>query len=77
MSLSGKAIILFSYNKSFFISICYCIQGKVLAISVDNFTQDRLADFIFWNKVKPAADPLECNPFFQRVDEEEYLNDRK
>lgn len=49
-------------------------QGKVRAISVDNFTQDRLADFMFWNKVKPAANLLECNPYFQREDEEEYLN---
>lgn len=49
-------------------------QGKVRAISVDNFTQDRLADFMFWNKVKPAANLLECNPYFQREDEEKYLN---
>lgn len=48
-------------------------EGKVRAISVDNFTQDRLADFMFWNKVKPAANLLECNPFFQRQDEEKYL----
>lgn len=48
-------------------------QGKVRAISVDNFTQDRLADFLFWNQVKPAANLLECNPYFQRPDEEVYL----
>lgn len=48
--------------------------GKVRAISVDNFTQDRLADFLFWNKVKPAANLLECNPYFQRADEQAYLN---
>lgn len=48
-------------------------QGKVRAISIDNFTQDRLADFIFWNKVKPATNLLECNPYFQRPDEEAYL----
>ncbi len=48
-------------------------QGKVRAISVDNFTQDRLADFMFWNKVKPAANLLECNPYFQRPEEEAYL----
>ena len=30
-------------------------EGKVRAIGVDNFTQDRLADFLFWNKVKPAV----------------------
>ena len=44
-------------------------EGKVRAIGVDNFTQERLADFLFWNKVKPAVNLLECNPFFQREDE--------
>ncbi len=48
-------------------------EGKVRAIGVDNFTQDHLADFLFWNKVKPAVNLLECNPFFQRKDELEYL----
>lgn len=51
-------------------------QGKIRAISVDNFTQDRLADFMFWNKIKPATNLLECNPYFQRKDEEEYLNEQ-
>lgn len=49
-------------------------EGKVQAIGVDNFTQDRLADFIFWNRVKPAVNLLECNPFFQREDEKNYLD---
>mgnify|MGYP002675539030 CR=1 FL=1 len=47
--------------------------GKIRAIGVDNFTQDRLADFLFWNRVKPAVNLLECNPFFQREDERAYL----
>lgn len=51
-------------------------QGRIRAISVDNFTQDRLADFIFWNKIKPATNFLECNPYFQRLDEEEYLKEQ-
>ena len=48
-------------------------DGKVRSIGVDNFTEDRLADFIFWNKVKPAVNLLECNPFFQRENERAYL----
>ena len=32
-----------------------CEDGKVKAIGVDNFTQDRMADFLFFNKVKPAV----------------------
>lgn len=41
---------------------------------MDNFTQDRLADFIFFNKVKPAVNLIECNAFFQREDDLTYLN---
>lgn len=48
-------------------------EGRIRAIGVDNFTQDRLADFLFWNRVKPAVNLLECNPFFQREDELAYL----
>ena len=47
--------------------------GRIHAIGVDNFTQNRLADFLFWNTVKPAVNLLECNPFFQREDERAYL----
>lgn len=47
--------------------------GKLRAIGVDNFTQEKLADFLFWNRVKPAVNLLECNPFFQREDELAYL----
>lgn len=48
-------------------------EGKVRAIGVDNFTQDKLADFLFWNRVKPAVNLIECNAFFQREDERAYL----
>ena len=51
-------------------------SGQVRAIGVDNFTQDRLADFMFWNKVKPAVNLLECNPFFQREDERAFLESK-
>lgn len=49
-------------------------EGKVRAIGVDNFAQDRLADFIFFNKVKPAVNLIECNAFFQREDDLAYMN---
>lgn len=49
-------------------------QGKVRAIGIDNFTQDRTAEFLFFNKVKPMVNLLECNPYFQREDEKEYLD---
>ena len=44
-------------------------EGKVKSIGVDNFTQDRIADFLFFNKVKPAVNMIECNAYFQREDE--------
>ena len=51
-------------------------EGKVKAIGVDNFTQDRMADFLFFNKVKPAVNMIECNAYFQREDENRYLNEQ-
>ena len=47
--------------------------GKARAIGVDNFTPDKLADFVFWNKVKPAVNLIECNAFFQREEDRRYL----
>lgn len=48
-------------------------QGKARTIGVDNFTQDRMADFLFFQQTKPAVNMLECNVFFQREDERVYL----
>ena len=48
-------------------------EGKVKSIGVDNFTQDRMADFLFFNKVKPAVNMIECNTYFQRENECQYL----
>ena len=50
--------------------------GKVRAIGVDNFTQERLGDFLFWNKLKPAINFLECNPFYQRESDRDYLESK-
>lgn len=51
--------------------------GKIRAIGVDNFTQDKLADFVFWNKVKPAVNFIECNPLYQREGERAYADSKK
>ena len=51
-------------------------DGKVRSIGVDNFTQDRMADFLFFNKVKPAVNMIECNAYFQREDERRYLDEQ-
>ena len=50
--------------------------GKARAIGVDNFTPDKLADFVFWNKVKPAVNLVECNAFFQREEDRRYMESR-
>lgn len=51
-------------------------EGKVKAIGVDNFTQDKLADFLFFNKVKPAVNMIECNAFYQRKGELAYMKEQ-
>ena len=51
-------------------------DGKVRAIGVDNFTQDRMADFLFFNRVKPAVNMIECNVYFQREGERRYLEEQ-
>ena len=51
-------------------------EGKIKSIGVDNFTQDRMADFLFFNKVRPAVNMIECNAYFQREDERKYLSEQ-
>lgn len=52
-------------------------DGKVRAIGVDNFTQERLADFIMFNKIKPAINLIEVNPFHQRHEDLTYMQDKE
>lgn len=51
-------------------------EGKIKAIGVDNFTQDKLADFLFFNKVKPAVNMIECNAFYQREEDLIYMKEQ-
>ena len=48
-------------------------EGKIRSIGIDNFTNDKVADFVFFNKIKPAVNLVECNAFYQRKEECEYL----
>lgn len=52
------------------------VEGKVKAIGVDNFTQDKLADFLFFNKVKPAVNMIEYNAFYQRKEDWKYMQEQ-
>ncbi|OCG20939.1 2,5-diketo-D-gluconic acid reductase [Gilliamella sp. wkB108] len=42
-------------------------QGKIRAIGVSNFAPDRLADLMAFNKIKPAVNQIEVNPFYQQL----------
>lgn len=41
--------------------------GKVRAIGVSNFHPDRLADLMAFNRIKPAVNQVETNPFNQQL----------
>lgn len=41
--------------------------GKIKAIGVSNFQPDRLADLIAFNKIVPAVNQVEVNPFNQQL----------
>lgn len=52
-------------------------QGKVRAIGVSNFDSDRVMDLITYNKVTPAANQIEVNPFNQQVERVKFLQENK
>lgn len=43
-------------------------KGKIRAIGVSNFQMDRLVDLIANNKVVPAVNQVETNPFCQQIE---------
>ena len=45
-------------------------QGKIRAIGVCNFMPDRLVDLIDHNKIVPAVNQVEVNPFCQRIEDQ-------
>lgn len=51
----------------------YQAVGKIRAIGVSNFTADRVIDLGIFNKVMPAADQIEINPFHQQAAQVETL----
>lgn len=48
-------------------------EGKIRAIGVDNFSQERLADFIMFNRIKPMVNLVETNVFYQREKDFNYF----
>ena len=50
-------------------------QGKVRAIGVSNFPPDRVMDLMIHNKITPAINQIEVNPFHQQIDTQMFLQD--
>jgi len=50
-------------------------QGKIKAIGVSNFQPDRIMDLMIHNKITPAVNQIEVNPFLQQIDNQTFLQD--
>lgn len=50
-------------------------QGKIRAIGVANFQPDRIMDLMIHNKITPAVNQIEVNPFNQQIDAQKFLQD--
>mgnify|MGYP001232384240 CR=1 FL=1 len=50
-------------------------QGKVRAIGVSNFQPDRIMDLIIHNKITPAVNQIEVNPFQQQIETQRFLQE--
>jgi 2,5-diketo-D-gluconate reductase A len=50
-------------------------QGKARAIGVSNFQPDRIMDLMIHNKITPAVNQIEVNPFQQQIDNQKFLQD--
>jgi 2,5-diketo-D-gluconate reductase A len=50
-------------------------EGKVRAIGVSNFHEDRLIDFIIQNEVVPAVNQVETHPFNQQIENAKFMNE--
>ncbi|SEH47917.1 aldo/keto reductase [Chryseobacterium culicis] len=50
-------------------------KGKVRAIGVSNFHPDRVMDIIVNNDIIPAVNQIETHPFFQRLEDQEFLKE--
>lgn len=49
------------------------VEGKIKTIGISNFTPDRVADLVAFNKVVPAVNQIEVNPFNQQLQAAPYL----
>jgi len=50
-------------------------EGKVRAIGVSNFQEDRLIDIIVHNEVTPAVNQVETHPFHQQIESATFMRE--
>jgi len=50
-------------------------EGKIRAIGVSNFHEDRLIDLIIHNEVVPAVNQVETHPFNQQIENAQFMKD--
>lgn len=50
-------------------------KGKIKAIGVSNFHPDRVMDLIVNNKIVPAVNQIETHPFYQRNEDQNFLQE--
>jgi len=48
-------------------------EGRIRAIGISNFNPDRVMDLIMNNKVVPAINQIEVNPFNQQIETQNFL----
>ena len=52
-------------------------QGKIRAIGVSNFQPDRLMDLMIHNKIAPAVNQIEVNPFQQQIETQKFFEEQR
>ena len=50
-------------------------QEKIRAIGVSNFQPDRIMDLMIHNKITPAVNQIEVNPFHQQITTQKFLKE--
>jgi len=52
-------------------------EGRIRAIGVSNFPPERIMDLIVYNQVVPAVNQIECHPFNQHIETQQFLQDNQ
>ncbi|SEN28674.1 aldo/keto reductase [Paenibacillus sp. OV219] len=50
-------------------------EGKIRAIGVSNFHEDRLIDLMLHNEVAPAVNQVETHPFHQQIENSKFMKE--